>query len=388
MEATAKILVVDDDWRNRDLMSAFLEPLGLDVLMAENGPAALKACLLEKPDLVLLDVMMPGMDGFEVARRLRGNPETFELPVVMVTALNQVGDRVAALEAGADDFLTKPVDRTELKARVLSLLKIKVYRDQINLNQARVAQELALASNLQKGLLPRRENLARLARRHGLAISYGVRPAGEVCGDFLDVQRLEQGVVAVTLADCKGHGVSAGMMTMAVHALLHSLPDLGAQAGENLTLLAKNLSGVLPSRQFAAAAHFIYDPRSAVLSLARAGLPGPIFGHADPQSIREPGVAGAPPLGLVKGNTPIGQREFQMAEGDRLVLYTDGFSEAEEKNGGFFGIPSQKLLTLCRRHWELPLEEFKSALLTEWEQRQGAGERDDCSLVVVERLAG
>ena len=125
----AKILVVDDELINRRVLEAMLLPLGHQVYLAQDGFSALDMVEETPFDLILLDVMMPGMDGFEVARRLKEDSRHTIIPIVMVTALKEVEDRVRALESGADDFLTKPVDKTELRARVRSSLKIKAYND-------------------------------------------------------------------------------------------------------------------------------------------------------------------------------------------------------------------------------------------------------------------
>ena len=127
MEKREKILVVDDEERDLRLMEALLLPLGYEVILARDGEQALRKAQESAPDVILLDVMMPRLNGFEVARRLKKDEETKIIPVVMVTALKDVEDRVKALEAGADDFLSKPVDKTELKARVQSLVRIKAY---------------------------------------------------------------------------------------------------------------------------------------------------------------------------------------------------------------------------------------------------------------------
>src|SRR4051794_26057480 len=128
---TARVLVVDDLFPNVKLLEARLTAEYFDVLTAMNGPDALAACEQGACDIVLLDVMMPGMDGFEVCRRLKNAPLTAHLPVVLVTALDQPSDRLKGLDAGADDFLTKPLDDTALFARVRSLVRLKAVTDEL-----------------------------------------------------------------------------------------------------------------------------------------------------------------------------------------------------------------------------------------------------------------
>ena len=132
---TARVLVVDDILSNVKLLEAKLSAEYFDVVTAFNGLECLAKVAESAPDIVLLDVMMPGMDGFEVCRRIKSDPKTAHVPVVMVTALDQPSDRVAGLEAGADDFLTKPVDDAALFARVRSLVRLKMMTDELRMRE-------------------------------------------------------------------------------------------------------------------------------------------------------------------------------------------------------------------------------------------------------------
>ena len=126
-----RVLVVDDDSRIRAVLKRMLEAEGLTVLEAPNGAEALSVLTVKPPDVVILDIVLPDLDGFEICRRIKADPECRLLPVILVTGLGDVEDRVHGIEAGADDFLTKPFERVELLARVRSLLKVKRFTDEL-----------------------------------------------------------------------------------------------------------------------------------------------------------------------------------------------------------------------------------------------------------------
>lgn len=139
-----KILIVDDEPAMRAGLQALLERQGYSVRTAADGIDALRECDLDPPDLILLDVMMPGRNGFEICRELKANAETRLIPVVLITGLTEKSDRINGIEAGADDFLSKPIDVTELKARVHSLLRLKSFTDELE-NAESVLFSLALS---------------------------------------------------------------------------------------------------------------------------------------------------------------------------------------------------------------------------------------------------
>ena len=144
---TARVLIVDDIPINVKLLETRLVAEYFTVLTANSGAQALSICDNEEVDIILLDVMMPEMDGFEVCRRLKANPKTHHIPVVMVTALDQPSDRIAGLEAGADEFLSKPIDAVQLLARVKSLVRLKILTDELR-SRAATGQQIAVEDSL------------------------------------------------------------------------------------------------------------------------------------------------------------------------------------------------------------------------------------------------
>ena len=192
----AKVLVVDDNPMNVKMLADILGFNGYDVVRASGGNEALARLGSERPDLVLLDVMMPDLDGYSVCRAIRDNPDTAMLPVVMVTALDPREERVKGVEAGADDFLSKPVNQQELLARVRSLLRIKAYHDQVQA-QARELQEWSrtLERRVEEGV-QQVEKLSRMKRFLSPQIAELVVGAGaslrshraEITVVFLDIR--------------------------------------------------------------------------------------------------------------------------------------------------------------------------------------------------------
>jgi len=134
------ILVVDDDSQNLELVQAYLEDLACETLAAHDGMEALETVAERRPDLILLDVMMPKMSGFEVCRRLKDNPETSHIPIIMVTALNEFGDIERGIDSGTDDFVSKPINKLELLTRIRTMLKLKHLTDRLHRTMAYLSE--------------------------------------------------------------------------------------------------------------------------------------------------------------------------------------------------------------------------------------------------------
>ena len=130
-ERTPLVLVVDDNQQNLELLLAYLEDMSCETVPAHDGPEALEIVTENPPDLILLDVMMPKMSGFEVCKRIKNDPKTSDIPVIMVTALNELGDIERGIDSGTDDFISKPVSKLELLVRVKTMLKLKHLTDKL-----------------------------------------------------------------------------------------------------------------------------------------------------------------------------------------------------------------------------------------------------------------
>jgi class 3 adenylate cyclase/CheY-like chemotaxis protein len=225
MELARKILVVDDTPQNIKVLDAILSPRGYRVVTARSGAEALQKVRDEAPDLVLLDILMPGMSGYEVAQRLRADPATGVLPIVMVTALGAQEEKVKAIEAGADDFLTKPVNQLELLARVKSLLRIKQYHDTI---QSQASQLAEWNKTLEDRVSRQVEELERLARlRRFLAPQLAELIASDQHEQALESHRRE-----VTVVFCDLRGFTAFSETTEPEEVMRVLHEFHVTMGE------------------------------------------------------------------------------------------------------------------------------------------------------------
>ena len=206
MSRPGKILVVDDTANNVLLLEALLTSKGYDVLTAASGPEALRLIESDKPDLVLLDVVMPEMSGYEVCRQIRDNPVTAILPVVMVTALDPTQERIKGLEAGADDFLGKPINQPELLARVRSLLRVKQLHDQTLELYATVDTQARELADLNKSLEERvRDQVTQLERLGRLKRFFSPQLAELiVAGGAADPLKTHRREITVVFLDLRG----------------------------------------------------------------------------------------------------------------------------------------------------------------------------------------
>jgi len=220
----SKILVVDDTVQNRRLMEAVLTPLGHTVSGAESGAEALEMIAADPPDLVLLDVVMPEMDGYAVCRALRSNPDTQMLPIIMLTSSGDQ-DKVGAIDAGADDFIARPFDQNELIARVRSLLRIKHYHDTIQAQTAELADLNRTLESRVQAQVDELEHLGRLRRFLSQQIADLIVSAKD--DSMLDSHRRE-----ITVVFCDLRGFTAFSETAEPEEVMNVLGEFHAELGK------------------------------------------------------------------------------------------------------------------------------------------------------------
>jgi serine phosphatase RsbU (regulator of sigma subunit) len=322
-----RVLVVDDVKANVDMLVEALRG-EYKLSVALGGEAALRAVEKSPPDLLLLDIVMPGVDGYEVCRRLRADPATRELPVMFLSSLEDVQDKARGFELGANDYLTKPFEILEVKARVRSLLKAKAYADAVREAQER---DLAIAREIQLGLLP--SDLSTPAKGTGFDVHAVIEPARHVGGDLFEVLRVSEDRLVVAVGDVCGKGITAALFMAVTVTLLRALARQIETPDEILRRLNDELAAQNPRSMFVTMA--CLDVRGGRVTCANAGHDSALLvGRARPPRPVFPST------GTVLGLFPdqhYANETLEMAPGDTLVLYTDGVTEAADPGDDLFG---------------------------------------------------
>lgn len=315
-----RVLIVDDVKANVDvLVQALRNDHKLSVAL--DGQSALRSVEKSPPDLVLLDIVMPGLDGYEVCRRLRATPATHDIPVMFLSSLEEVRNKTLGFEVGGNDYLTKPFEILEVKARVRSLLKAKAYSDA---GKEKIAAELAIARDIQLGILP--SNVAACVADTNLEVCAILEPAREVGGDLYEVLRLDDGRLLVAVGDVSGKGIPAALFMAVTTTLLRTMARQYRKPEEILLQVNDALAMQNPRGMFVTLLCMIVDPATGIVTCANAGHPSAVLvrpGAVPCATLKSTGM-----LSGIMAGIEIGSETMKLQPGDTLVLYTDGVTEA------------------------------------------------------------
>jgi sigma-B regulation protein RsbU (phosphoserine phosphatase) len=277
------LLLVDDNPTNLQVLYQTLETTGCKLLVAKNGETALSIAQKASPDLILLDIMMPGIDGFEVCRRLKAAPDTAGIPVIFLSALTDTKDKVQGLQLGAVDYVSKPFQPDEVIARVNTHLTIHRLKREVEQKKDALEDELEAASDVQRRLLPKS-----LPEIGGLKLAVHYETSLYAGGDYYDIAKMADNQWGFLVADAEGHSAPAAVMMAMTCALFRSYPEPPIDPGELLYFLNLHMCKVAePS--FVTALYVVYDANHHTLKIARAGHPPPmIYRSSEKKAIEYP----------------------------------------------------------------------------------------------------
>jgi len=374
----SRILIVDDAKTNIDiLVEALRDEYKLSV--AVDGTAALRSVEKSPPDLVLLDIVMPGLDGYEVCRQLRAQESTRELPIMFLSSLEDVKDKTRGFEVGGNDYLTKPFEVLEVKARVRSLLKAKAYADAI---REAMARDLRIAREIQMGILP--ADLAEVTSGTDLDVHAIIEPAQKVGGDLYEVLRASDDRIVVALGDVSGKGIPAALFMAVTVTILRTLARHIADPAEILRRLNDELAKQNPRGMFVTMQCLVFDFEHRHVSCAGAGhhqlaiiSPGRPPRLACPSSGR--------PAGLMASN-PIERETFPLEPGETFVLFSDGVSEAMNAAEDFYG--DERLLMTLSASAQTPAADTVATLLADVRAFAGGAKQSDDITILAARYKG
>ncbi|HJX97639.1 MAG TPA: SpoIIE family protein phosphatase [Chthoniobacterales bacterium] len=323
MEAGAQILIVDDDATSRNLLARMLTAAGYVCRETDNGGDALKLVRQEQPAVLLLDYLMPKMDGAETLKRLRADPipAVAQIPVIMLTGHGE--SEVTCLSAGADDFVVKPIHAEVLQARIETQLRLHAMRVQLQQQnqeleawRRNLERDLAAARLTQQSLIPQKA-----PKLEGWQIAACYRPVIEVGGDIYGWLPIKNGRWLFWIADATGHGASAALMTTLAKLLFHHGHEEHDQSVKIMEAVNNDLRGIFAGRSFMSAMCVALDPKTGEATVVGAGHPPLLvtrFGRGT-----EAVPSSAPPLGLVEQSQFV-ETVLQLNPGDAFTLYTDG----------------------------------------------------------------
>jgi phosphoserine phosphatase RsbU/P len=373
------ILIVDDSAANLRLLAQMLSEHGYRVRAAASGPRALESVDLEPPNLILLDIRMKGMDGFEVCRRLKAQPSTQGIPVIFISALTETEDKLRAFQTGGVDYVTKPFQLEEVLARIETHLALRRLQTRLEAANRKFARELALAGKVQCGFLP-----AELPQPAGYQMAAHLKPAREMSGDFYDLFGLPNGRFALVMADVVDKGVAAALFMALSWSLIRTyaaeFPDEPARV---VTAVNQRLLQDAHADQFVTLFYGVLDPNAATLTYSNAGQNPPLLvsgcGRADWQKL----AATGPPLGILDDRS-WSQRQLTICPGGTLILYTDGITEAQNEQGNFYD--PERLLMAAQSRLGLAAEAIATGILADVNRFSGGQPQlDDIALLVVTR---
>ena len=369
------ILAVDDSSTNLQVVVRTLYGSGHRILVAKDGPTALEIALRASPDLILLDVMMPGMDGFEVCRALKARPETRDAAVIFMSARGELSDKISGLELGAVDYITKPIQAEEVLARVGAHLSRQHLERALRVSRDKLDRELAGAARRQRSILP-----AAMPEHPRVSFAASYETSRHAGGDYYDVLPLGGDRFGIMVADVSGHGAPSAIVMAMIRAVLHTYPGLPQDPPAVLDHINRHFRFLWESSMYATAVYAVLDAGRGTLRLSCAGHPPPLL--LRPGETASP-LPVDPTMCLIWDELrDIPCPELVLRPGDRVVFYTDGITERQAHDGSMYD--QDQFAAALTRIGAAPPADIVRDIVSEVDRFAGGHEpEDDQTLLVV-----
>lgn len=374
-----KILIVDDLSFDRKLLSKFVRECGYTPVIAEDGLLAIEVFKRESPDIVLMDMHMPNMNGKEAARHIKELCENNYVPIIFLTAVTEENLIVDCMNAGGDDFLIKPYSAVVLKAKIKGLLRtremyslIKQQKEKLERSQETNLLDMQVAEKI-IGNISRFNELLNFNN-----IKYTIVPIDILSGDLILAAKTPNNGQAFLIADFTGHGLPAAIGAMVVSEIFYSMVSKGFRLADITGEINRKLNNIMPAGRFMSACLVEVHPEFHNLSIVNAGLPD-IFICTTSGEIKERISSTHVPLGVLPNEKQDIQVEsYEICKGERIYIYSDGVIEASNKEGELFGM--KRMLECIEGNKNAVFEKILVAL----EQFKGRTEQtDDMSLIEI-----
>ena len=377
--AEAALLVVDDSEDNRYTLTRRLNREGYrNLTTANNGREALDKLRAQPFDLVLLDIMMPDMNGYDVLENVKASPALRDIPIIMISSLDDIESVIRCIELGAEDYLNKPFNPTLLRARVGASLEKKRLRDEVRANMERLAQELDLARALQLAMLPLQ--FPACSPSQPIAVHAIMEPAREVGGDLYDCFYAGEHTFCFLVGDVSGKGAPAAMFMARARSLVRMTVNLWAQwrtddidPGHLVEAVNRELCQNNDDRMFVTLFLGLIDTRTGVVSFVNAGHPAPHLVAAAGEAKRidaKPAI----PLGI-RQQARYQAQTLSIRPGDAVFVCSDGVFEALDEQGNLFSL--ERLDQLLRASGALAPQDMVHAVKQAVDAFTGAAPRAD-----------
>ncbi len=373
-----EILIVDDKPANLRLLSQMLADRGYVVRAVKSGARALESIRATPPNLILLDIKMPGMNGYEVCRQLKERPESHDIPVIFISALNEIQNKVQGFDVGGVDYITKPFQYEEVIARVETHLALQRFQKHLQRANRRYEKELKLAGSLQANLIPKQAPAI-----PGFQLSFMLRSARETSGDFYDIFPLNSSHIGIIVADVVDKGAAAALLMAFSRTLLRTLAE---ELPENPDRVLNNVNQRMVSytdgSHFVTVFYGILDPEKNELVYSNAGHNPAIHlksANGEMKMLKNTGM----PLGLFDDQN-WQQQKIQLDPGDLVVMYTDGVTDAQNPLYELYGM--ERFTNTIQANRKRPPAALEKLVVEDIDLfLDGAPQPDDMAMVILKK---